>query len=224
MRHPSAATRHPPRRNATPQRRNATPPASHCDTTRAATRHPPRRIATPQRRNATPPASQRDTPRVALRHPPRRIATPPASQRDTPRVATRHPPCRNATTPVSRRCAACIRAPHALQLGMSPHCPLTSRLNRPKSIATKSKIVRSPAVAAVGGTGVLGKHIRPVPARESSYLLLPRAPEVCTHLGKTSTGRIGAWPKRPAGGRSHLSTSRDVTSGLTARIGGYCHE
>ena len=47
----------------------------------------------------------------------------------------------------------------------------------------------------------------PVSARELSYLLLPRALEVCTRLGYTSTGRIGAWPKLPAGGRSHLSTS-----------------
>ena len=43
-------------------------------------------------------------------------------------------------------------------------------------------------------------QIGPVPARELSLLLLPRAPEVCTHVGKTSTGRIGVagtssrWP------------------------------
>jgi hypothetical protein len=53
------------------------------------------------------------------------------------------------------------------------------------------------------------KHIRPVPARELSYLLLPRALEVCTRLGKTSTGSFGASPRLPAGGRSHLSTSRE---------------
>jgi len=66
---------------------------------------------------------------------------------------------------------------------------------------------RSPILAAVGGTGVLDSMMCLVPARELSLLLLPRAPEVCTRLGQTSTGRTGAWPGLPAGGRSHLSTS-----------------
>jgi len=35
-------------------------------------------------------------------------------------------------------------------------------------------------------------------------LLLPRALGVCTRLGQTSTGRIGAWPGLPAGGRLAL--------------------
>jgi len=63
---------------------------------------------------------------------------------------------------------------------------------------------RSSIVAAVGGTGVLDKHIGPVSVRELSLLLLPRALEVCTHLGKSSSGSVGALPKLPAGGRLAL--------------------
>ena len=193
-------------------RRNATPPAPQCDTTRVAMRHRPRRNATPPRRNATPPAPQCDATRAAMRHHPRRNATPPAPQGDPPR---------RKAPPSVRTCAL-------MACDVTNRCLLALPLDIPTqptyTIGTKSKIVRSPALAAVGGTGVLEKHIRPVPARELSYLLLPRALEVCTHLRKTSTGSIGASPRLPAGGRSHLSTSRDVTSGLTARVWRLCHE
>jgi hypothetical protein len=46
--------------------------------------------------------------------------------------------------------------------------PLTSRRNRLISFDTKSKIVRPPVLAAVGGTGVLDSMMCPVPARELS--------------------------------------------------------
>src|ERR1019366_5502133 len=153
----------------------------------------------------------------------------------SPRAASADMKSRNAVT-LRRTCGhegpqcchlgAQVRArtAAALQPALSPAVPLTSRLNRLISLATKSKIVRPPALAAVGVTGVLDSTKCPVPARELSLLLLPRAPAVCTHRGQTSTGRIGAWPGLPAGGRSHLSTSRDVTSGLTARRRRLCHE
>src|SRR5229473_177123 len=61
---------------------------------------------------------------------------------------------------------------------------LDKRPQRAYIHATKSEIVRSPTLAAVGGTGVLDKHISPVSVRELSLLLLPRTLGVCTHLGK----------------------------------------
>ena len=66
--------------------------------------------------------------------------------------------------------AACARKrPGTLDFGVSPHFPLTFRLNQPILLGATSEIVRSPTLAAVGGTGVLEKHIRPVPARELSF-------------------------------------------------------
>ena len=124
----------------------------------------------------------------------------------------------------SPRCAGARAYCGSVTTRTLPAVPLTSRLNRLISPATKSKIVRPPILAAVGGTGVLDKHIRPVPARELSFLLLPRALEVCTRLGQSSTGRAGAWPGLPAGGRSHLSTSRDVASGLISSYEEPSHE
>src|SRR5437660_1157776 len=109
------------------------------------------------------------------------------------RVATPHPPCSNAT-PTDR-------SAHSAR---SSATPLTSGLNGPTLLAAKSTIVRFPTLAAVGGTGVLDKHISPVPVRELSLLLLPRTLGVCTHLGKTSTGSAGALPELPAGGRLAL--------------------
>src|SRR5229473_2282887 len=107
------------------------------------------------------------------------------------RVATLHPPCSNAARPCSnaaspcsnaalpcsnvassvRRCRACCCKRYtsgylriALDISYQPTCCLV----------TKSKTVRPPILAAVGGMGVLDKHIRPVPARELSFLLLPQ--------------------------------------------------
>ena len=66
--------------------------------------------------------------------------------------------------------AACARKrPATLDFGVFPHFPLTFRLNQPILLGATSEIVRSPTLAAVGGTGVLEKHIRPVPARELSF-------------------------------------------------------
>ncbi len=88
----------------------------------------------------------------------------------------------------------CLCAPHVRAnvqeryTSASPTFLLDIQLNRRIKRSARSKIVKSPALAVVGGTGVLEKHIRPVPARELSHLLVPRAFEVCTRLGKTSTG------------------------------------
>jgi hypothetical protein len=87
------------------------------------------------------------------------------------RVTALHPRCTRAHRPcriVARAVRRCARNGVAFHVVVSSHCPLTSHLHGPISFATKSKIVRSPALAAVGGTGVLDKHIRPVPARELS--------------------------------------------------------
>jgi len=65
--------------------------------------------------------------------------------------------------------AICVRKRReTLHFGVSSHFPLTFRLNQPKLPGATSKIVRS-TLAAVGGTGVLKKHIRLVPARELSF-------------------------------------------------------
>ena len=87
------------------------------------------------------------------------------------------------------------------------NCTLPSPLRQPKLRGATSNIARSRRWRPSAVWACWIAH-SPVPARESSYLLLPRASEVCTRLGQTSTGRVCAWPKRPAGGRSHLSTSR----------------
>jgi len=79
-------------------------------------------------------------------------------------------------------------------------------------------------VSGFGGCrryGRAGWHIRSVPVRELSLLLLPRALEVCTHASGQHQPEASARRRlfQPVAA-SHSSTSRDVTSGLTARTGG----
>jgi hypothetical protein len=142
--------------------------ALHPRCTRA---HPPCHGVTPPVRTCAPTVSQRYTVGAYVR-----------THRVTalhPRCARAHPPCHSVASsvhscapamPHRRTRGARVRAHGvaAFHVVVSSHCPLTSRLHEPISFATTSKIVRFSALAAVGGTGVLDKHIRPVPARELS--------------------------------------------------------
>jgi len=104
--------------------------------------HPPCHSVTPSVHTFAPTASQRCTLGAHMR---------------TGHAASSHARCAGAH---ASRCSVPLRRFLAL--------PLTTRFHGPISFATESKIVRPPALAAVGGTGVLNKHIRPVPARELS--------------------------------------------------------
>jgi hypothetical protein len=64
----------------------------------------------------------------------------------------------------------------------------------------------------------------PVPVRELSLLLLPRTLGVRTHLGKHQPEVSARCRNFQPVAASHLSTSRDVPSGLTARMRRLCHE
>jgi len=206
---PLVGKRSAPRRNATPSRRNAIAPASECDQPGVGMRSPPRRNAiTPAPNAVTPasgmrrPSSECDHLRLEMRSPPRRNAITPALECDAPcsnaarsvvvtvrprwalrtaRVPTRHPRCAGA-------CAFACNVTNRCLLAL----PLDISTQQTYSYRHK---VEDRKVSGFGGCrryGRAGKHIRPVPARELSYLLLPRALEVCTHFGKTSTGGLGA--------------------------------
>jgi hypothetical protein len=222
--HPSAGARHA----GTARRRGGRPrfqpsmfpaprrmsqrrtPRVHVRTARVATPHSPCRNATRPRRNATrprrnatlpvlqrhTPAPQRHTPRVATPH--ARAATPhsPVSQRHTP-APQRHTPAPQRHTP-----GVHVRTHPAAVLNRNVF--LTSAAVGSYIFRTESKVVRSSALAAVGGTDVLDSTLVPYWCGSLSLLLLPRSLEVCTRLGQSSTGRIGAWPGLPAGGRLAL--------------------
>ena len=157
--------------------------------------------------------------RVARR---RGIATPPVCPCCE---ASRH--CSTSCMSVLRGLAAllhlvCVRAARPRGIATPPVCPcrecvagrcivtFRSHTSSPLDFSSRRtylfthKVELRSVLAAVGGAEVLDKHIKSVPVRELSLLLLPRAPEVCRHLGQTSTGRIGAWPRLPAGGRLAL--------------------
>jgi hypothetical protein len=226
---PRVALVHPPRRIGIP-------PASHWYTHRVALVHAPRRIGTrtashwythrvalvhAPRRIGTRPASHWYAPRVALVHPLRRIGTPTAPHWYIPRVHWYTP--RVATRPIrvalGAYCPACVttRLVPALPLDIS-HQPTYTYCHN----------VEDRKISGVGGCrryGRAGKHIRPVPARELSYLLLPRAPRG-VYTPRENINR----KTRPRGRDFQPVAARTcrrvvtVTSGLTARIGGYCHE
>src|SRR5436853_3753477 len=114
---------------------------------------------------------------------------------------------------------------------VSRHCVAHTFFSYPLDISSGRiylhvhKAELASALAAVGGTDVLDSTPKSVPVRELSLLLLPRALGVCTHLGVdiNRKNRRLAELFQPVAA-SHLSMSRDATTGLNARVGGSCHE
>jgi hypothetical protein len=170
----------------TPSCLTGTPTMYHWNTDRAPLGHRPCTTGTPAMYHW-------DTDHVPLGHRPCTTGTPAMYHWDNDHVPLGHRPCTTGTAtmyhwdiddvPLGQR--PCLTEPipvvAALHLAAhvrthrvarifcaSPHCPLTSRFNGPISFPTTSNFVRFSALAAVGGTGVLNKHIRPVPARELS--------------------------------------------------------
>ena len=142
-----------------------TPPMSHWYTGHVPLVHRPCTTGTPA-------MSHWYTAHVPLGHRPCPTGTPTMYHWDIDHVPLGHPPCPTGATHVVPRyiLGAHVRAHRVtrffLYVPASP--PLTSRFNGLISFATTSNFVRFSALAAVGGTGVLNKHIRPVPARELS--------------------------------------------------------
>ena len=148
-------------------------------------------------------------------HPPRRMGTRPVSPcaHDAPHWYTSGVPMR------TRRAALVhVRRPRAhttRRIGTRPYRTCVHagiQMSDPLDILSLQMQIadyngENRKIFDVGGCrryGRAGEHIRSVPVRELSVLLLPRALGVCTRLGQSSTGSTGAWPRLPAGGRLAL--------------------
>src|ERR1043165_1524450 len=153
-------------------------------------------------------------------------------RRRTPRVHVRpcldaasHAPCTRAHMTwcsVTRPRHLCA---HAVVQRHTSACPASPFLARTVlyPFVTKSKIVRSLTSAAVGGTGVLDST-SDLYRCGSGACSSCRGHSGCVHASGNINRKNRCSRNFQPVAASHLSTSRDVTSGLTARIRRSCHE